>query len=135
MGSPNLQCVAGGTIRPSRVVKISTAADNTVLESASATSANIGIAQESTRRAPGTGDDDSNAALVNENIMVYSVGSGLAPGRLGGTVTRGDVVTSDGSGLLITTTTDADVMVGWAFQSGVTGDIVAILVQPGFRTQ
>mgnify|MGYP003348383907 CR=1 FL=1 len=35
---PNLQVQAGGNIRPIRIVKISTAADNTVLESASNTS-------------------------------------------------------------------------------------------------
>lgn len=130
--SPNLQVTSGGNIRPSRVVKISTAADNTVLESASATSANIGLAQQGTRRAPGTGDDDGYAAIANENIGVFGPGSGLAPGALGGTVTRGDVVTSDANGLLVTTTTEGDCMIGWAFQSGVSGDVVEILVNPGY---
>lgn len=129
---PNLQVVAGGTIRPSRVVKLSTAADNTVLESAAATSVNIGVAQQGTRRAPGTGDDDGNAALVDEQLGVYSCGSGQAPIQLGGTVTRADAVTSDGSGLGVATTTDGDVIVGWAMQSGVTADIVCFLCQPGY---
>lgn len=132
---PNLQVVAGGNIHPSRVVKLSTAADNTVLESAASTSANIGIAQQGSRRAPGTGDDDGYCAIATENVGVYGPGSGQAPGQLGGTVTRADTVTSDGSGQIITTTSDADVIIGWAMESGVSGDIVTILVQPGYRTQ
>ncbi len=126
---PNLQVIAGGNIRPSRVVKISTAADDTVLESAAATSANIGIAQKGTRRAPGTGDDDGFAAVAGENLQVYGP-SCVAPGQLGGTVASGDKVTSDGSGLLITTTSAGDVALGWALEGGVTGDIVRILVHP-----
>ena len=126
---PALQGKAGGNIRPMRVVKISTVTDNTFLESASNTSANIGIAQQGTRRAPGTADDDGFAAIAGENIMVFGAGS-IAPAQYGATVTRGDKVTSDGNGLLLTTTTTADVVVGWAFQSGAVGDIVAIIVGP-----
>lgn len=127
---PNLQVTAGGNIRPSRVVKISTVADNQVLESAGATTPNIGIAQMGTRRAPGTGDDDGYAAISGENVGVYGPGAGASPGQLGGTVTRGDAVTSDSNGLLVTTTTEGDCIVGWALQSGVTADLISILVQP-----
>ena len=130
--SPNLQVVAGGTIRPSRIVKISTAADNTVLESAAATSPNIGIAQQGTRRAPGTGDDDGNAALVDEQLGIYGPGSGLAPCQAGGTVVAGDAITSDGSALGIATTTEGNVVVGWSLEAAVTADIFAVLTQPCF---
>lgn len=126
---PNLQVTAGGTIAPARVVALSTTADNQVLQSASNTSPNIGIAQKGTRRAPGTGDDDGNAALINEQLQVWGP-SCVGEGELGGTVTRGDRVTSDANGRLITTTTTGDQVVGFAMQSGVLSDLVAILVQP-----
>lgn len=126
---PNLQIVAGGNISPSRVVCISTAADNTVLQSALATSPNIGIAQKGTRRAPGTGDDDGFCAVAGDNVQIWGP-SCMGEGELGGTVTRGDRVTSDGNGRLVTTTTIGDQVVGWCLQSGALSDMVMILVQP-----
>jgi hypothetical protein len=129
---PNLQVTSGGNINPSRIVKISTAADNTVLISASATSPNIGVAQQGTRRAPGTGDDDGYAAIATENIGIYSAGSGSAPVEVGGTVTRGDFLTSDSAGKAIATTTEGDVGIGWGLQSGVAADILNFLCQPCF---
>ena len=129
-GAPSIQLTAGGNIRPFRIVKISTAADSTVLESASATSTNIGVAQEGTRRAPGTGDDDGFAAIAGENIEVLGPGSGTARVQLTGTSTRGDAITSDANGLGTTTTTEGDCIIGWALQSGVAADVVRVLMQP-----
>lgn len=126
---PGFQFVAGGNITPSRIVKISTAADNTVLISASATSPNIGIAQQGTRRAPGTGDDDGYAAIAGENIQVFS-GSCMAPVEIGGTVTRGDALTSDSAGRAIATTTEGDVIIGWATESGVVYDLIQVFCHP-----
>ena len=129
---PNLQLKAGGNIPPSHIVKLSTAADNTVLVSAAATSVNIGVAQGGTRRAPGTGDDDGYAAIAGENVAVFGPGSGQALVDLGGTVTRGDAVTSDGNGRGVSTTTDGDIIIGWAMQSGVSRDLVTVLINPGY---
>ncbi len=126
---PNIQVTAGGNIVPSRVVCISTAADNQVLQSAASTSANIGIAQKGTRRAPGTGDNDGNAAISGETVQVWGP-SCVGIGELGGTVTSGDLVTADTNGRLVTTTTTAARIVGYAMQSGAQYDLVSILVQP-----
>ena len=129
ISAPNIQVTAGGNITPFRVVKLSTVADNQILISAAATSANIGIAQGGTRRAPGTGDDDGFAAISGETCMIWGVGC-VALGEAGGTVTRGDKVTSDSAGRLVTTTSTGDVVVGWAMQSAATNDLIEILVQP-----
>lgn len=129
-GAPPLQMIAGGTITPASIVKISSAAPNTVLLAASnATSPNIGISQQGTRRAPGTGDDDGNAAIAGDNLMIFGPGS-VAMVQLAGTSTQGDVVTSDASGHAQTTTTTGDYCVGFLLESGVAGDLVQILVQP-----
>lgn len=127
---PGLQMVAGGNIPPSRIVKLSTAADNTVLVSAGATTVNIGVSQQGSRRPPGTGDDDGYAAIAGENIGIYGPGSGVALVEIGGTVTRGDALTSDSNGRAITTTTEGDVIVGWSVQSGVIYDLIDFIVQP-----
>lgn len=126
---PGLQMIAGGNIPPSRIVKISTAADSTVLVSASATSPNFGVSQIGTRRAPGTGDDDGYAAIAGENIGVYSAAC-VCPVEAGGTITSGAALTADSNGRAITTTTEGDFIIGWALESGTTYDLVKVLVQP-----
>ncbi len=128
---PNLQMVAGESIPPSRIVKVSAAADNTVLLNVATTTFGIGISQKGSRRAPGTGDDDGNAAIAGENIGIYAIGSGVAPIQLSGTSTSGDYITSDGStGKGATSVTDANCIVGILLQSGIADQIVAILVNP-----
>lgn len=128
---PNLQVVAGGNIRPSRIVKISTAADNTVLEGTSATTRNIGVAQQGTRNPPGLASDDGFAAIAGENIGVYGPGSGMVPVQLGGTVAAGDALTADSNGLAIATTTEGDQIIGFSFQAGVANDIVSLVMCVG----
>jgi hypothetical protein len=51
----------------------------------------------------------------------------------GGTVTRGDKVTSDSSGHAITTTSSGNTVVGIALSSAVSGDIFEILLTPGAK--
>ena len=63
-------------------------------------------------------------------MMITELSSGQAPVQLTGTSTRGDAITSDANGLGTTTTTEGDLIVGWALQSGVAGDLVAVLTQP-----
>lgn len=48
----------------------------------------------------------------------------------GGTITRGDLVTSDGNGKAVTTTTDHQVILGRALQSAVAGDIFEVMLAP-----
>ena len=123
---PNIQGVANGNISPYRVVKVDTTADNKFLQSALATSMNIGISQKGTRRAPGTGDDDGYAAIAGETIQIFGPGC-VCMAECGGTVTRGDSVTADSGGRIVTTTTAGDIVVGEALQSGATNDIIEIL--------
>lgn len=47
--------------------------------------------------------------------------------KLGGTVAVNDAVTSNGSGLGITTTTAGDEILGRALEAGVSGDVIEIL--------
>jgi hypothetical protein len=125
---PNIQGTAGGSIVPSRIVCSSTTADNTFLQSALSTSPNFGVAQQGTRRAPGTGDDDGNAAIAGETIQIYGPGC-VAPVEASGAITQGDFVTADINGRAITTTSAGDTVVGMALQAATAlGDIIAILV-------
>lgn len=51
----------------------------------------------------------------------------------GGTITRGDKVTSDSSGHAITTTSAGNTVAGIALSSAVSGDIVEIFLTPGSK--
>lgn len=126
---PSIQLRAGGNITPFRVVKIGTTQDSEALQSAGATTPNIGLCHGGTRRAPGTGDDDGFAAIDGENVAIWGVGC-IGLGELAATSARGDGVTADSNGRLVTTTTDGDIIVGWLLQSGVANDIVRVLVNP-----
>jgi hypothetical protein len=54
----------------------------------------------------------------------------VVPVRLGGTVTRGDIVKSDANGLAVLADTDKDKVAGKVSRSGVSGDIVPMFLQP-----
>lgn len=92
----SIPMIAGGDIRPSRFVKISTAADNTVLE-ADANEKCFGIATEATQDAPLAGAD-GDAAEATDQVMIHPPGSmcQLTIGSAG--VTRGDRIKSDSDG-------------------------------------
>lgn len=92
------------------IVKIDTANDNSVVIAASNTDPIIGVLQNKPKA--------GKAAVVRWG--------GSSKVILGGTVTRGDIITSDSSGHGITTTTNHDVMVGRACASGVSGDIIEV---------
>lgn len=96
--------IAGGTIRPARFVKVSTAADNTVLE-ADANEEVVGIATEATQDAPIPGAS-ANAAETGDPLKVYSIGSECLLYIGSGGVTAGANIKSDadGKGVLAATT-------------------------------
>ena len=72
-GEPE-QWSAGGTIAPSRFVKVSTAADHKILQSDAAASS-YGISQVGQRDAPGlTGSDVLVAANAGDDIQIYPFG-------------------------------------------------------------
>lgn len=127
-GLPNIQLQAGGNITPNRVVCLSTTLDNTGLQSAAASSPNIGIAQGGTQYAPGTGEDTGYAASLGWNVMIWGPGT-IGIGESAGSVAAGDRLTSDSNGRVITTTNAGDRCIGIAIEAGTNqGDMIEILM-------
>jgi len=109
---------AEGTINPFRIVKVG-AADYGVLQAAAVADKLIGISTEVD-------------AASGERVDV--VHDGIADLKLGGTVARGDLLTSDASGQGVTAAPSAGTnnrVIGVALISGVIGDLIPCLVNPG----
>lgn len=107
---------AGGAINANSIVKYG-AGDYAVLQSAAATDKSIGVATEVT-------------TVSGDRIDVVLIG--IADVKLGGTVTRGDRITSDASGNGVTAAPAAgtnNFVVGIAITSGVSGDIIPVFVK------
>ena len=125
---------AGGSITPSSIVKMS--ADNTVVLSG-AGDRSIGISAPWTRRVPGestsplSGLDDGYTAVSGENVTVYTDGDKEVVLQLGGTVTAGQRIKSDGSGFGVASTTDKDQFVAVAKAGGVSGELIPVDVMIG----
>ncbi len=110
--------VAGANINPNQLVKYGVD-DNTVIPAAAATDSVIGA----------TG---AIGALSGDRIDVTLIG--VEEVTYGGNVTRGDLVTSDVNGAVVTAAPIAGAnarIVGVAMVSGVAGDIGSVLVKPG----
>jgi hypothetical protein len=91
---------AGGTISPAVFVKMSTTADNTVLEG-TANARTIGVSQEGMKRAPGLpGSDDTIAAESGDEIDVFGLGD-VCLIEAGAAVVRGDECESNAAGQAI----------------------------------
>lgn len=92
--------------------------DDTADVAAGATDKSVGIWQETTANAGDVG-----------RIML----NGISRLVLGGTVTRGDSLTSDaaGKGVTITASNDKVQAIGIALASGVSGDIIPVLLESG----
>lgn len=113
-----LNYTAGGAITEKRFVKFG-AGDRLVVQAAAATDAIIGV-------------NDLTAATDERTDVCLS---GIFTITYGGTVTRGDPLTSDSSGRAITATAAAGANVrigGFAMESGVVGDLGSVLLAPGF---
>lgn len=109
---------AEGTINPFRIVKVG-AADYGVLQAAAATDKSIGITTE------------VDAAAGERCDVVHD---GIADLKLGGTVARGDLLTSDANGQGVSAAPSAGTnnrVIGVALVSGVVGDVVPVLINPG----
>lgn len=123
------QAVAGGTVRPARFVKVSTAADNTYLE-ADANEAIIGISSQATQDAPTSGAS-ANAAETGDQLHVNPVGTRCLLKIGSGGVTRGDEIKSDADGQGVTRATTGTTVqnVGAiALQSAIEGDFALVMV-------
>lgn len=98
------------------IVKVDVSNDQSVVIAAASTDPIMGVLQ--------------NKPKAGEAAVVRWGGSSKV--LAGGTITRGDRVTSDGSGHAVTTTTNKDVVLGLALSSAVSGDVVEVaLSHPG----
>ena len=108
---------AGAAVAANRIVKPG-AADNEVIVGAAVSDALIGVSTDI-------------AADSGERCDV--IHAGIAPVKLGGTVARGDPITSDGTGQGVAAAPAAGTnnrIVGFALNSGVSGDIIPVLLAP-----
>mgnify|MGYP000122456487 CR=1 FL=1 len=117
MANPKLHksYVAEAVIAVYTIVKFG-ATDGSVVTAAAATDKLIGTAGNV---APTTGE------------RVDVARSGIDQVVLGGTVARGDALTSNASGAAIATTTAGNRIIGFAEVSGVSGDVIDYVIAPG----
>lgn len=109
--------VAEAAVNPFRIVKFG-ATDGAVLQGAAVGDKLIGISTEID-------------AAIGERLDV--VHEGIADLKLGGTVARGDFLTTDATGQGVTAAPAAGAnaqIIGKAMASGVIGDIIPALVAP-----
>jgi len=107
---------ASGSISPYRIISLTTGAgssDDLVTVATAATNALFGV---------------TNELSVTTGERVDVVLGGIAPVEYGGTITRGEWLTSDNQGRAIAATADAQQLIGRATLSGVSGDIGAVLI-------
>jgi hypothetical protein len=64
------------------------------------------------------------------NVRLRSA-QGTLKVKLGGTVAVNDAITSNGSGLGVTTTTAGNQILGYALEAGVSGDFIEVLPATG----
>jgi hypothetical protein len=122
--------VAGGDIRPARFVKISTAADYTLLE-ADANERIFGIAENASQDAP-IPSADADAADAGDSFNFYMSGEECLLELGSGGVTRGGMLISDadGKGVAAATTGTTVQWIGAeAIESGSAGEKVRVIVR------
>lgn len=110
--------VAEAAISANRVVTFG-ATDDNVLTAAAVTSTLIGIVE-------------GVSPVLGERVDV--VMTGIADLQIGGSVTRGAYITVDAQGRGVASAPAAGVnnnVIGVALQSGVSGDIIPVLISPG----
>lgn len=120
--------IAGGDIYPYRFVKVSTAADDTGLQAAEATTTVLGIADNSTKSATSSLHAASGDPITLQGGDVVLV-------ECSGNITRGALVESDADGKAqtATTTTGARFHRYVALQSGAAGRIIRVQKVSGWR--
>lgn len=112
---------AGAQIAPNLIVKF-TANEGEVTPAAAATDLLIGVSVEKI-----TVPSGQRADIVH---------GGIAQVKLGGTVARGNEITSDATGQGVASAPAAgsnNRIVGIALRSGVSGDVIPVLMAPGVK--
>jgi len=111
------QMSAGGTINEATIVKFG-ADDENVVAATAVSETLVGVAQ--------------HAAASGERVRVMT--SGISRLKIGGTVTRGDYVTTNGSAQGVAAAPAGGTnngIIGIALQSGVNGDIIRVQLAQG----
>lgn len=109
---------AGSALLANSIVKAG-ANDYDVLQAAAVSDKLVGVTTEV-------------AALISERADVILMG--VADLKINGTVARGDLITSDATGLGVTAAPAAGTnnrIIGVAMISGVAGDIIPVFLSPG----
>lgn len=116
--------IAGGTIQPSVFVKVSTSADNTVLQATAGSSSHgdqvIGISQAGSYDPPGFIGSATDAARAGLPIEVFALGDVCLLLSSAGW-TAGDYLKSDANGNGITSSTTGDNIGAQALSTVLTG--------------
>lgn len=113
-----LPYTAGASVTPNRLVKIG-ASDKTVILAAAATDKVIGVSVPLITAATGA---QADIVVAGECDVVA-----------GGSISRGDPITSDANGAAVTAAPAAGVnnyVIGRAVEAASSGDIFAVLLQP-----
>lgn len=119
--------VADGTIYQRRFVKDGTTGDSYALQASAATDKLIGVAVPPYNTATAT----SVASGSRIDIQM----TGIAEVELGGTVVRGSLVTADSNGKAVALSAPGQRIGGIAMASGVSGDIIDLLIIHGVPGQ
>lgn len=130
-GFETIPAVAGGTIRRSRFVKASTAADNTLLE-ADANEEIVGVSLEAPKAPPIDGASATEIAVATDPIPYYPEGKICLLEIGSGGVTRGANIKSDadGKGVLAATTGTTMQWVGAkALETASEGEFARVLIK------
>lgn len=121
--------VANGNVTPMHLVKYdTTVTTGRVIECSATTDFPMGIAQQGSRRIPGSslGLDDGYCAISGEEFKVFLPGSTDVPVVLGGTAVAGDLVGPNTDGTAIVVTADHKTYIGRIKNGGASGDIAII---------
>ena len=103
-----------------------------VLQASSATATPLfGICQEGQWRPPWAPLQDGFAAIQGINILIFGEREEVKL-QIGGTVTVGDLLTSDANGRGITTATTGNLVIAQALMSGVNLDYIQVRVLEGY---
>jgi hypothetical protein len=127
---------ASGNITPMSFVILDTGNVGQVALATGTTVPLYGISGSSVRFAPLAPLDDGYHAIAGQDCVVFGTNDATTPMpnlQLGGTVTIGQLLTSDGSGHGIAATVDTGQYVGArAEASGVSGQYIPVTVFPSY---
>lgn len=120
--------VAGGNIKPKRIVRVT--APHTVSSAGDASTNQIGISGRDTRNFPMTGLDDGFHAIAGESVVVFGPGE-IAPLVTGAAVSAGAYVQPDSDSRGVAAGA-GEPYVGMALtSSAAANEEILVLVMPG----